>query len=84
MSVVAKIPYPQLYSGGHKFGNTKIFLLYAIAMSTSSNISLDENDSFFEFKYPQDSRFRLRTTHWKISDKDLTDAGPSNVNTGLL
>jgi hypothetical protein len=45
-------------------------------MSTSSNISLDENDSFFEFKYPQDSRFRLRTTHWKISDKDLTDACP--------
>jgi hypothetical protein len=52
-------------------------------MSTSSNISLDENDSFFEFKYPQDSRFRLRTTHWKISDKDLTDAGPSNVNINL-
>jgi hypothetical protein len=49
-------------------------------MSTSSNISLDENDSFFKFKYPQDLRFRLRTTHWKISDKDLTDAGPSNVN----
>jgi hypothetical protein len=52
-------------------------------MSTSSNISLDENDSFFEFKYPQDSRFRLRTTHWKISDMDLTDAGPSNVNINL-
>jgi hypothetical protein len=52
-------------------------------MSTSSNISLVENDSFFEFKYPQDSRFRLRTTHWKISDKDLTDAGPSNVNRNL-
>jgi hypothetical protein len=52
-------------------------------MSTSSNISLDENDSFFEFKYPQDSTFRLRTTHWKISDKDLTDAGPSNVNINL-
>jgi hypothetical protein len=52
-------------------------------MSTSSNISLVENDSFFEFKYPQDSRFRLRTTHWKISDKDLTDAGPSNVNINL-
>jgi hypothetical protein len=52
-------------------------------MSTSSDISLDENDSFFEFKYPQDSRFRLRTTHWKISDKDLTDAGPSNVNINL-
>jgi hypothetical protein len=49
-------------------------------MSTSSDNSLDENDSFFEFKYLQDSRFRLRTTHWKISDKDLTDAGPSNVN----
>jgi hypothetical protein len=56
---------------------------YAMPMSTSSNISLVENDSFFEFKYPQDSRFRLRTTHWKISDKDLTDAGPSNVNINL-
>jgi hypothetical protein len=55
----------------------------AMPMSTSSDISLDENDSFFEFKYPQDSRFRLRTTHWKISDKDLTDAGPSNVNINL-
>jgi hypothetical protein len=52
-------------------------------MSTSSDISLDENDSFFEFKYPQDLRFRLRTTHWKISDKDLTNAGPSNVNINL-
>jgi hypothetical protein len=26
---------------------------------------------------------RLRTTHWKISDKDLTDAGHSNVNINL-
>jgi hypothetical protein len=59
------------------------FSNYILPMSTSSNISLDENDSFFEFKYPQDSRFRLRTTHWKISDKDLTDAGPSNVNINL-
>jgi hypothetical protein len=38
-------------------------------LSTLSDNSLDENNSFFEFKYPQDSRFRLRTTHWKISDK---------------
>jgi hypothetical protein len=62
---------------------THIKIIYAMPMSTSSNISLDENDSFFEFKYPQDSRFRLRTTHWKISDKDLTDAGSSNVNINL-
>jgi hypothetical protein len=46
-------------------------------LSTSSNNSLYENNSFLEFKLPQDSRFRLRTTHWKISDKYLTDAGPS-------
>jgi hypothetical protein len=52
-------------------------------LSTSSDNSLDENISFFEFKYPQDSRFRLRTTHWKISDKDLTDAGLSNANINL-
>jgi hypothetical protein len=45
-------------------------------------VSIDWN-SFFEFKHPQDSRFRLRTTHWKISDKDLTDACPSNVNINL-
>jgi hypothetical protein len=39
-------------------------------LSTSSDNSLDENNSFFfKFKYPQDLRFRLRTTHWKISDK---------------
>jgi hypothetical protein len=36
-----------------------------------------------EFKYPQDSRFRLRTTQWKISDKNLIDAGPSNANINL-
>jgi hypothetical protein len=35
------------------------------------------------FDNPQDTRFRLRTTHWKISDKDLTDADPSNANTLL-
>jgi hypothetical protein len=52
-------------------------------LSTSSDISLDENYSFFEFKYPQDSRYCLRTTHWKISDKDLTDAGTSNVNINI-
>jgi hypothetical protein len=52
-------------------------------LSTSSDISLDENDSFSEFKYPQDSRFHLRTANWKIIDKDLTDAGPSNVNVNL-
>jgi hypothetical protein len=47
-------------------------------LSTSSNNSLYENNnSFLEFKLPQDSRFRLRTTHWKISDKYLTDAGLS-------
>jgi Zn finger protein HypA/HybF involved in hydrogenase expression len=39
---------------------------------------------FFEFKYPQDSGFRLRTTHWKITNKDLTDAGLSNVNINLV
>jgi hypothetical protein len=39
--------------------------------------------SFLEFKYPQDSRFRLRTTHWKISDKVLIDAGPLNANIDL-
>jgi hypothetical protein len=48
---------------------------------TSSDNSLDENNSYLEFKY---TRFRLRTTHWEISDKDLTDAGPSNANTGSL
>jgi hypothetical protein len=42
-----------------------------------------ENNSFVEFKYPQDLRFRLRTTQWKISDKDLTDAGPLNANINL-
>jgi hypothetical protein len=46
-------------------------------LSTSSNNSLYENNSFLEFKLPQDSRFRLRTTHWKISDKYLTDFFPS-------
>jgi hypothetical protein len=30
-------------------------------MSTSSDISLDENDSFFEFKYPQDFVCELPT-----------------------
>jgi hypothetical protein len=45
--------------------------------------SLDKNNSFLKFKYPQDSRFRLRTTHWKISDKDLTDTGPSKANINL-
>jgi hypothetical protein len=30
-------------------------------MSTSSNISPDENDSFFEFKYPQDFVYELPT-----------------------
>jgi hypothetical protein len=54
-----------------------------MALSTTFDNSLDENNSFLEFKYPQDSRFRLRTTHWKISDKDLTDAGPSNANINL-
>jgi hypothetical protein len=44
--------------------------MYAMPLSILSDISLDENDSFFEFKYPQDSTFRLRTTHWKISNKD--------------
>jgi hypothetical protein len=43
---------------------------------TSFVNSLDENNSCLEFKYSQDTRFRLRTTDWKISDKDLTDAGP--------
>jgi hypothetical protein len=52
-------------------------------LSTSSNNSFDENNSFVELKYPQDSRFRLRTTQWKISDKDLTDVGPSNANINL-
>jgi hypothetical protein len=52
-------------------------------LSTSSDNSFDENNSFVEFKYLQDSRFRLRTTQWKISDKDLTDAGPSNANINL-
>jgi hypothetical protein len=71
-------------NGWFNYSNNKVKKYkYAMPMSTSSNISLDENDSFFEFKYPQDSRFRLRTTHWKISDKDLTDAGPSNVNINL-
>jgi hypothetical protein len=51
--------------------------------TSSSDSSVDENNSFLEFKYPQDSRFRLRTTQWKISYKDLTDAGPSNANINL-
>jgi hypothetical protein len=71
------------YLAGRDLANLTNTYKYAMPMSTSSNISLDENDSFFEFKYPQDSRFRLRSTHWKISDKDLTDAGPSNVNINL-
>jgi hypothetical protein len=51
-----------------------------MTLSTSSDNSLDENNSYLEFKYPQDTRFRLRTRHWKISNKDLTDAGPSNAS----
>jgi hypothetical protein len=35
-------------------------------LSTSSDNSLDENNSFLEFKYPQDSRFRLRKLVTKI------------------
>jgi hypothetical protein len=49
-------------------------------LSTSFDNSLEESNSYHEFKYPQDTRFRLRTTDCKISDQDLTDAGPSNVN----
>jgi hypothetical protein len=49
-------------------------------LSTSFDNSLEESNSYLEFKYPQDTRFRLRTTDWKISDQDLTDAGPSNAN----
>jgi hypothetical protein len=49
-------------------------------LSTSFDNSLEESNSYLEFKYPQDTRFRLRTRDWKISDQDLTDAGPSNVN----
>jgi hypothetical protein len=39
----------------------KTYIFYAMPMSTSSNISLDENDSFFEFKYPQDFVYELPT-----------------------
>jgi hypothetical protein len=49
-------------------------------LSTSFDNSLEESNSYLEFKYPQDTRFRLRTTDWKISDQDLTDAGSSNAN----
>jgi hypothetical protein len=49
-------------------------------LSTSFDNSLEESNSYLEFKYPQDTRFRLRTTDWKISDQDLSDAGPSNAN----
>jgi hypothetical protein len=49
-------------------------------LSTSFDNSLEESNGYLEFKYPQDTRFRLRTTDWKISDQDLTDAGPSNAN----
>jgi hypothetical protein len=49
-------------------------------LSTSFDNSLEESNSYLEFKYPQDTRFRLRTTDWKISDQDLNDAGPSNAN----
>jgi hypothetical protein len=49
-------------------------------LSTSFDNSLDENNSYLEFKYPQDTRIRLRTTDWKISDND---AGPSNANINL-
>jgi Zn finger protein HypA/HybF involved in hydrogenase expression len=49
-------------------------------LSTSFDNSLEESNSYLEFKYPQDTRFRLRTTDCKISDQDLTDAGPSNAN----
>jgi hypothetical protein len=52
-------------------------------LSTSFDNSLDENNSCLESKYPQGTRFRLGTTRWKISDKDLTDASPSNVNINL-
>jgi hypothetical protein len=48
-------------------------------LSTSFDNSLEESNSYLEFKYPQDTRFRLRTPDWKISDQDLTDAGPSNA-----
>jgi hypothetical protein len=49
-----------------------------LTLSTSSDNSLDENNSYLEFKYLQDTIFHLRTIYWKISNKDLTDAGPSN------
>jgi hypothetical protein len=38
-------------------------------LSTSFDNFLDENNSYLEFKYPQDTRFRLRTTDWKIVTK---------------
>jgi hypothetical protein len=46
----------------------------AMPLSTSFDNSLEESNSYLEFKDPQDTRFRLRTTDWKISDQDLTDA----------
>jgi hypothetical protein len=52
-------------------------------LSTSFDNSLDETNSCLESKYPQDTRFPLGTTLWKISDKDLTDASPSNANINL-
>jgi hypothetical protein len=48
----------------------------AMPLSTSFDNSLEESNSYLEFKYPQDTRLRLRTTDGKISDHDLTDAGP--------
>jgi hypothetical protein len=54
-----------------------------MSLSTSFDNFLEESNSYLEFKYPQDTRFRLRTTDWKISDQDLTDAGPSNANINL-
>jgi hypothetical protein len=47
--------------------------IHSVPCLCQSDNSLDENNIFLE----------LRTTHWKISDKDLTDAGPSNANINL-